>query len=201
MPFCVAVCGGIASGKSSICTLLENAGATLVDADIIARDLVKPNEPALQEIEQRLGSQFILKDGNLDRSALRKHVFSDAKAKLILENILHPRIQSELLRQSEQAKTTYVAVAIPLLSPSTRIAAYAWINRVMVVETPELMQQSRIMARDGCSLEIAKAMIAAQLSYQERSSMADDVVINDASIEQLQQWATRLHERYLSKTA
>ncbi|HWS40402.1 MAG TPA: dephospho-CoA kinase [Arenimonas sp.] len=201
MPYCVAVCGGIASGKSSICTLLEIAGATLVDADIIARDLVKPNEPALYEIEQRLGSQFILKDGSLDRVALRTHVFSDPKAKQILENILHPRIQSELLRQSEQAKTTYVAVAIPLLSPSTRIAAYAWINRVMVVETPELMQQSRIMARDGCSLEIAKAMIAAQLSYQERLSMADDVVINDASIELLQQWATRLHERYLSKTA
>jgi dephospho-CoA kinase len=201
MPYCVAVCGGIASGKSSICTLLESAGATLVDADIIARDLVKPNEPSLREIEQKLGSQFILKDGSLDRVALRTHVFSDAKAKLILENILHPRIQSELLRQSEQAKTAYVAVAIPLLNPTVRETSYAWINRVMVVETPEHIQQSRIMARDGCSLEIAKAMIAAQLSYQDRLTMADDVIINDASIELLQLWATRLHESYITMVA
>lgn len=201
MPYTVAVCGGIASGKSSICTWLENAGATLVDADIIARELVMPGTPALWEIAQQLGSQFIAADGNLDRAALRAHVFSDLKAKQLLENILHPRIQIELHRQSQQARSAYVAVAIPLLTPAIRKTTYAWLNRVLVVETPEQMQLSRIMARDGCSLAIAKAMIAAQLNYQDRLAMADDVIINDADLAQLHDWAARLHERYIAMIA
>jgi dephospho-CoA kinase len=197
MPYCVAVCCGIASGKSSICEWLAGAGVTLVDADIIARQLVLPGEPALQEIARQLGSAFILPDGNLDRAALRAHVFSEPKAKQLLEHILHPRIQVELQRQSQQAKSAYVTVAIPLLSPAIRKTAYAWINRVLVVETPEQLQITRIMARDGVSADLAKAMITAQLSYQERLQMADDVIINDADIAQLQDWATRLHQRYL----
>jgi dephospho-CoA kinase len=198
MPYCVAVSGGIASGKSSICSLLENAGATLIDADVIARELVLPNEPATQEIALQLGSQYILEDGNLDRVALRTHVFSNAKAKLTLEKILHPRIQDALFVQSQQATSPYVIVAIPLLTPEIRKTTYAWLNRVLIVEAPEQIQMARIMARDNCSEELARAMIAAQLNFSERLPMADDVIINDGSFNYLQQWTERLHKHYFN---
>lgn len=197
MPFCVAVSGGIASGKSSVCSLIQNSGIEVIDADIIARELVQPGQSALLDIAQQIGPQFIQADGHLDRALLRKHVFSNQPDKIRLENILHPRIQAELFRQSQQAKSAYALVAIPLLSPAIRNTAYAWVNRILVVEAPEEMQLQRIMARDGSTMVLAKAMIAAQLSFSERLPMADDVLINDANLAQLNEWAGRLHGRYL----
>lgn len=197
MPFCVAVSGGIASGKSTVCAHLAQRGITVVDADIVARELVAPGQPALQDIADQWDGRFLQADGSLDRVALRAHVFQDADAKHILERILHPRIQAELLRQSRQAVSAYVAVAIPLLSPAGRASAYGWIDRVMIVEAPETLQIARISARDGSSPELAKAMVAAQLSFSQRLPMADDVLINDAGLDLLEDWSERLHERYL----
>lgn len=197
MPFCVVVSGGIASGKSSVCSLIQNSGIEVIDADMIARELVQPGQPALQDIAQQIGIQFIQTDGHLDRALLREHVFSNQADKIRLENILHPRIQAELFRQSQQAKSAYALVAIPLLSPAIRNTSYAWINRTLIVEAPEEMQLQRIMARDGSSMALAKAMIATQLRFSERLPMADDVLINDANLAQLHEWATRLHRQYL----
>lgn len=197
MPFCVAVSGGIASGKTSVCHQFQNLDVALVDADIISRELVLPGQPVLQDIAQQIGAQFIQTDGQLNRSLLREHVFSDGTAKNKLEKILHPLIQAELLRQCNQSKSAYVVVAIPLLSPATRKTAYSWINRVLIVEAPEAIQLSRIVARDRSSPELAKAMIEAQLNFSERLPMADDVIINDADWVQLQDWTARLHGRYL----
>lgn len=201
MPFCVAICGGIASGKSTVCEHLQHAGITVVDADIVARELVLPGQPALQAIAEQLGTHFIQPNGQLDRAALRKHVFSEPDAKRQLEHILHPRIQAELHRQSQQAQSAYVAVAIPLLSPDSRHNTYQWLNRVLIVEAPEDLQIARITARDGSSPDLAKAMIAAQLRFAERLPMADDVLINDNSQEMLGGWARRLHEKYLAVLA
>lgn len=198
MPFCVAISGGIASGKSTVCEHLQQAGITVVDADVVARELVAPSQPALLEIAEQLGAHFIQPNGQLDRVALRAHIFSEPNAKRQLEHILHPRIQAELLRQSQQAQSAYVAVAIPLLSPQGRNNAYQWLNRVLIVDAPEALQIARITARDGSNPDLAKAMIAAQLSFAERLPMADDVIINDADLVQLQIWAGRLHEKYLA---
>ena len=197
MPFCVAISGGIASGKSTVCAHFAQRGITVVDADIVARDLVVPGQPALQEISAQLGARFMQADGTLDRVALRTHVFQHPEAKQALESILHPRIQAELLRQSRQAGSSYVAVAIPLLSPAGRASAYGWINRTLIVEAPPELQIARISARDGSSPELAKAMVAAQLSFAERLPMAEDVLINDGSLALLEDWAERLHRRYL----
>lgn len=197
MSYCVAVSGGIASGKSTVCTILENVGVNIIDADVIARELVMPNQPATLEIAKNLGTQFILADGNLDRASLRTHVFSNPKAKLELEKILHPRIQVELFEQSQKAKSLYVIIAIPLLTPEIRKTTYAWLNRILIVEAPEDAQLARIMARDGNSADIAKAIIKAQLKYEARLPMADDVIINDDSFMLLQHWTERLHERFL----
>jgi len=197
MPFCVAISGGIASGKSTVCAHFAQRGITVVDADIVARDLVVPGQPALQEISAQLGARFMQANGTLDRVALRTHVFQHPEAKQTLESILHPRIQAELLHQSRQADSPYVAVAIPLLSPDSRQSAYGWINRTLIVEAPPELQIARISARDGSSPELVKAMVAAQLSFAERLPMAEDVLINDASLALLEDWAERLHRRYL----
>ena len=196
MPLRIAVSGGIAAGKSAVCRILQQGGADIIDADDIARELVAPGMPALAEIAAQLGPQFIQADGTLDRVALRAHVFADAAAKTRLEAVLHPRIQQSLQQRSEASECAVVAVAIPLLSPQSRARAYAWLDRVLIVEAPQEMQIARIRARDGSSEQLAAAMVAAQLDSAGRLPMADDVLINDGDLSSLEQWTRGLLERY-----
>lgn len=196
MPLRIAVSGGIAAGKSAVCRILQQGGADIIDADDIARELVAPGMPALAEIAAQLGPQFIQADGTLDRVALRAYVFADAAAKTRLEAILHPRIQQSLQQRSEASKSAVVAVAIPLLSPQSRARAYAWLDRVLIVEAPQEMQIARIRARDGSSEQLAAAMVAAQLDSAGRLPMADDVLINDGDLSSLEHWTRSLLQRY-----
>ncbi len=196
MPLRIAVSGGIATGKSAVCGILQQGGADIIDADDIARELVASGMPALAEIAAQLGPQFIQADGTLDRVALRAYVFADAAAKTRLEAILHPRIQQSLQQRSEASESAVVAVAIPLLSPQSRARAYGWLDRVLIVEAPQEMQIARIRARDGSSEQLAAAMVAAQLDSAGRLPMADDVLINDGDLTSLQQWTQRLLVRY-----
>lgn len=196
MPFRIAVSGGIAAGKSTVCRVFADSGAVVLDADIVARELVAPGQPALAEIAGHFGQTLIRTDGTLDRPALRALVFGDARARTQLEAILHPRIQSELQRQGTQAAAGVVAVAIPLLTPASRRSAYAWLQKVLIVEAPRSVQIARIAARDGSSTALAEAMVDAQLSTADRLPMADDVLFNDGTLAQLEANARRLYARY-----
>lgn len=196
----LAVSGGIAAGKSTVCAILAECGAAVVDADVVARELVRPGQPALAEIAVRLGARFVSADG-LDRAALRAHVFADPGAKAVLEAILHPRIQSELRRQCEESSAPVTAVAIPLLTPASRAGAYAWLQRVLVVEAPRAAQIDRIAARDGSGRELAEAMVSAQLDAAGRLPMADDVLINDGTLADLRDCSRRLYGRYAALAA
>jgi dephospho-CoA kinase len=200
MPFRIAVSGGIAAGKSTVCKVLEQCGARVIDADAVARELVAPGQAALAEIAARFGTPILHADGTLDRGALRALVFADAVKKTQLEAILHPRIQAELLRQSTGIASGVVAVAIPLLTPASRRSAYAWLQRVLIVEAPRAVQIARIAARDGSNPDLAEAMVASQLTGAERLPMADDVLFNDGSLAQLEDKARRLYARYKSAT-
>lgn len=191
----LAVSGGIAAGKSTVCAVLAECGAQVVDADVVARELVQPGQPALAEIAERLGARFVSPEG-LDRAALRAHVFADPGAKAELETILHPRIQVELRRQCEACSAPVAVVVIPLLTPAGRSGVYAWLQRVLVVEAPRAVQVDRIAARDGSSRELAEAMVSAQLDAAGRLPMADDVLINDGSLADLRDWSRRLYMRY-----
>lgn len=193
----LAVSGGIAAGKSAVCAVLAECGAHIIDADAVARELVRPGQPALAEIAERLGARFVSADG-LDRAALRAHVFADADAKAALEAILHPRIQAELRRQCEASTAPVTAVAIPLLTPASRAGAYAWLQRVLIVEAPRTAQVARIAARDGSGRELAEAMVSAQLDAAGRLPMADDVLINDGALTDLRDWSRRLSARYVA---
>ena len=201
MPFRIAVSGGIAAGKSTVCKVFAECGAHVIDADTVARELVAPGQTALAEIAATFGERFLHADGTLDRDALRELVFADALKKSQLEAILHPRIQAELLRHSTGVASGVVAVAIPLLTPVSRRSAYSWLQRVLIVEAPRAVQIARIAARDGSSPALAQAMVAAQLATAERLPMADDVLFNDVSLARLEANARRLFAIYQSMAA
>ncbi len=195
--FVVAVTGGVASGKSAATRAFQALGVTVADADVAARAVVEPGEPALAEVEAAFGPEFILPDGRLDRAAMRERVFAEPAAKATLEGLLHPRIRSWLRAACAEAPGPYVVAAIPLLAESGVQASYAWLDRVLVVDVPTQVQVSRLVLRDGASVDLARRMVAAQAGRAERLAIADDVIVNDGSLAQLEAAVKRLHGRYL----
>ena len=145
----MAVTGGIASGKSAVTELFSDIGIAVADADLAARSIVEPGQPALEEIAACFGSHFIV-EGQLNRQALRELIFDIADAKIKLESITHPRIRELLINQCKSATSPYAVVAIPLLAEGNK-SHYAWIHRTIVVDTSREIQKSRLMARDGIS--------------------------------------------------
>ncbi|KHJ51547.1 dephospho-CoA kinase [Halomonas sp. NyZ770] len=191
----IGLTGGIGSGKSTVARAFGELGAGWVDADDIAREVVMPGEPALAAIAQRFGQQILDADGGLNRAALRQIVFSDPEQRRWLESETHPRIRERLqLRLKELAlNSPYVLLVSPLLFESGQDALA---QRTLVVDVPEALQLSRTLARDGVSEAQVRAILAAQLSRQERLSRAHDVIDNSGSLEHLQHQVVTLHRRY-----
>lgn len=191
----IGLTGGIGSGKSTVARAFGELGAGWVDADDIAREVVMPGEPALAAIAQRFGQQILDADGGLNRAALRQIVFSDPEQRRWLESETHPRIRERLqLRLKELAlNSPYVLLVSPLLFESGQDALA---QRTLVVDVPEELQLSRTLARDGVSEAQVRAILAAQLSRQERLSRAHDVIDNSGSLEHLQHQVVTLHRRY-----
>jgi dephospho-CoA kinase len=192
LPYVVAVTGGIASGKSAVTERFAALGVPVIDADVIARELVEPGEPALDEIEAHFGGGVLLPDGRLDRRALRERIFSDGAARRALETILHPRIQGRMREQCEALEVPYVVLAIPLLTSTSR---YPWIDRVLVVDVPEALQISRLTQRDGVDEAAARAALAAQITREQRLALADAVIDNSGALESLDATVQHLHQQ------
>jgi dephospho-CoA kinase len=192
-PLVVAVTGGVASGKSELTRRFEALGAPVIDADLIARELVLPGLPALAEIVERFGASMLNAAGELDRAALRARVFSHPAEREALEAILHPRVRQAMRERAQAAAAPYVLLAIPLLVESGH---YDWVHRVLVVDTPKQVQIARVMARDGIDHEAAQRMLAAQASRQARLARASDVVVNDGPVEALDAAVQRLDRWY-----
>lgn len=193
-PLRVGLTGGIASGKTIVAEMFRDLGAAIIDTDVIARTLVEPGEPALEQIREHFGSEVIDAEGRLDRAAMRQIVFSDDKMRRTLEEILHPLIQQETIRQAEHAEGAYQIIVVPLLADSELVN---FVDRILVVDCDESTQIQRLIARDTESEERARRMLAAQATRQERLALADDVVRNDTSIDVTQQQVSLLHETYL----
>ena len=194
--FAVAVTGGIASGKSAVAERFARRGIVVADADVAARAVVAPGEPALAEIAARFGTGSLLGDGTLDRAWLRAHAFADAAARRDLEAITHPRIRAALLTQARAAEGPYVLVAIPLLVEGGGRDAYPWLQRILVVDAPEALQLARLRARDGIDAELARKMLAAQAARAQRWAVADDVIVNDGAEAALDPAVARLDALY-----
>lgn len=171
----VGLTGGIASGKSSVAEHFARLGATVIDTDQIARDVVEPGEPALAALVGALGSGILGPDGWLDRAALRRRLFADAALRRRVEGILHPAILGEMERRARAAGGPYQLLVIPLLAETGRPAI---VDRVLVVDCPESVQIERLMRRDGTDEAEARQALAAQAGRAERLSLADDTVDN-----------------------
>ena len=195
--FIVGLTGGVASGKSEVTRRFQALGVAVVDADLAAREVVEPGQPALARIAERFGAGMLLADGRLDRRQLRERVFADAQARRDLEAITHPAIRARVKAQAQAAPGPYAVVAVPLLAEAGR-AAYPWMARVLVVDAPESLQHDRLMRRDGVDEALAARMIAAQASRTVRLAIADDVILNDGDPAHLDTAVAALHARYLA---
>jgi dephospho-CoA kinase len=192
-PFLIALTGGIASGKSAVADLFAAKGVPVFDTDQIARDVVEPGTPALAKIVAEFGPGVLDASGRLDRKLMRQLVFADPDKRKRLEAITHPAIREELARRSAAADGLYQIHVIPLLVESGRAGSYA---RVLVVDAPEADQLRRLQARDGTDEATAKRILAAQASRADRLSVADDVIVNTGTLEDLRRFVDTLHENY-----
>lgn len=194
----IGLTGGIASGKSALEKAFAKQGVVVADADLLAREVVAPGEPALAAVVERFGRDVLQADGQLDRAALRVRVFGDPGQRRALEAILHPAIRARLEAICRAAPGPYAIAMVPLLTEGGGRAAYPWLHRILVVDTPAAVQKARLMQRDGIDATLADQMMAAQASRAERLALADDIVVNDGDIHHLQHAADALHLRYLA---
>ncbi len=192
----IGLTGGIASGKTAVSTHFSQLGVPVIDTDIISRELVEPGRPALQQIADRLGKAFIAPDGGLDRTALRRHIFSHPGARAVLEDILHPAIRQEVERRlAEITDTPYAIVVIPLLVENH---LEDMVDRVLLVDVPEELQVQRACRRDGITPKEAEKILLAQASRKERRQAADDIIDNTRDLPTLHARVDKLHQTYLS---
>ena len=192
----IGLTGGIGSGKSTVARAFETLGAASVDADDVAREIVLPGEPALLAIKNRFGDQVIHQDGTLNRAALRAIIFKDPEQRRWLESVTHPKIRERLLQHLAQLKTQgapYVLLVSPLLFESGQTAL---VNRAVVVDVPQALQLSRTQQRDGVSESQVHAILAAQLSREQRLAQADDVIDNSGDHRSMMEQVVRLDQRY-----
>ncbi len=194
----IGLTGGIASGKSALEKAFAAHGIVVADADQLAREVVAPGEPALAAVVERFGRDVLQADGQLDRAALRVRAFGDPDQRRALEAILHPAIRARLEAICRAAPGPYAIATVPLLTEGGGRAAYPWLHRILVVDTPAAVQKTRLMQRDGIDATLADQMMAAQASRAERLALADDIVVNDGDIHHLQHAADALHLRYLA---
>ncbi|MEX0740125.1 MAG: dephospho-CoA kinase [Pseudohongiella sp.] len=193
-PTVVGITGGIGSGKTAATDAFAALGITVVDADLVSRDVVRPGTPALTEIARHLGKEFLLADGNLDRRALRELIFRDPATKKWLEALLHPLIRQEIIMQLQHSKSPYTLLSSPLLLETDQ---QTLCNRVLVIDAPESLQLERTMARDNSSADTIKAIMASQFNRQQRLDKADDIIVNDGDLTALQSAVQTLHKTYL----
>lgn len=195
MTYIVALTGGIGSGKTTIANEFAKLGVPLVDADIIARQVVEPGTSALNAIIQHFGKSILNPNGTLNRNSLREIIFSHIEEKRWLNNLLHPIIRAETHRQLQQADYMYVLWVIPLLIENslTHLA-----DRILVIDVTEEEQISRTMIRDNISREHACNILKAQVSRETRLSFADDVITNHSPHAHMTHKVTALHKQYLT---
>ncbi|EMS9662112.1 TPA: dephospho-CoA kinase [Klebsiella aerogenes] len=194
MGYTVALTGGIGSGKSTVADEFAHLGVTVIDADIIARQVVEPGTPALLAIAERFGPQMINDDGSLNRRRLRERIFAHSEDKAWLNALLHPLIQQETRRQMQASTSPYLLWVVPLLVEN-RLTDKA--DRILVVDVPKEMQIERTIRRDGVSREHAEHILAAQATREQRLAAADDVIENMGSADAVASHVARLHDKYL----
>lgn len=196
MSLVIGLTGGIASGKTTIANMFsENFGIDVIDADIVARQVVEPETEGLKAITNHFGSDIIDATGCLDRAKLRELIFSNPDEKTWLNALLHPLIKDKISTDLKNATSPYCLLVVPLLIES------GWqtlCDRILVVDVNEDTQIDRTVTRDQVSQEQVKNILTAQASREQRLAIADDIIENNATCEQLLPQVKKLHEKYLA---
>jgi dephospho-CoA kinase len=191
--YVVVLTGGIASGKTAVSDLFAQRGVPVIDTDQIAHEIVEPGRPALKRIAEVFGQEFLGADGRLDRKKMRNAIFSSPQQKNRLEGILHPAIAAEVDQLIAQVDAPWCILVVPLFKEG---GLFTWINRVLVVDVEESVQIERVMERDGITREQAQSILDAQPSRQERLALADDIIDNRGSLEELEAKVDDLYGKY-----
>ena len=192
----IGLTGGIGCGKTTVANMFAALGASVVDTDLIAHSMTVPGGPAMAAIRAEFGEPYLAPDGALDRAAMRALVFSDRGAKLRLEAILHPLIRAAADAEAAAATGAYLIYVVPLL-----IESGSWrgrVARVLAIDCAESVQIARVMARNGLQEAQVRAIMATQVSRQERLAAADDIITNDDGIAALTPQVQALHGIYLA---
>ncbi|MDP2248233.1 MAG: dephospho-CoA kinase [Nitrosomonadales bacterium] len=194
--YIIGLTGGIGSGKTEAARIFAGLGVPVVDTDEIAHALTSAGHPVLREIIAHFGDDYLLADNSLNRAAMREKVFSDKQARQQLESILHPAIYDAVLKELENHATApYQVIAIPLLFESERYQTL--ISRSLLIDCDEELQISRAAARSGIPTSAVEAIMRAQMPRNERIKRADDIVLNDGSLQELQKKIEDIHKNYM----
>lgn len=194
--FVVGVTGGIGAGKSAVTDLFIELGIVVVDADLVAREVVEPGSSTLKAIAIEFGNEVLLADGNLNRPKMRELVFKEETAKQKLNTIIHPAIRQEMLAQLEQANSAYVILSAPLLLEN-KLEKY--VDSVLVVDVPESVQVARASARDDVDAEQIRAIMDSQCNREFRLESANYVIDNTGKLEDLPKMVNELHQTFLQQ--
>lgn len=196
MKFTLGLTGGIGSGKSAASQWFEQHGIVVVDADVVAREIVEVGQPALLQIQQAFGDWVLQEDGTLNRRALREHIFQSNDARRILENITHPAIRQSIIQQLQDAQSPYVILVSPLLFETNQ---HELTDHTLLIDASIELQIQRAAQRDGQNIEQIHRIIAAQMPREQKQQLADDIVLNDGHLEHLYAHLQPLHEQYLQR--
>lgn len=197
LAFSVGLTGGIGCGKTTVADMFAALGASIVDTDVIAHSLTAPHGAAMPALLAEFGEDFATPDGALDRAKMRALVFTDDGARARLEAILHPRIRDATAAAAAIATGDYVIFVVPLL-----IESGTWrerVTRVLAIDCPEEVQVARVMARNGMSETQVRAIMAAQVTREQRRAAADDIILNDDGLDVLRPQVEVLHAMYLAQ--
>ncbi|MDT0198328.1 MULTISPECIES: dephospho-CoA kinase [unclassified Acinetobacter] len=198
MKFVLGLTGGIGSGKSAASHWFEAQGITVVDADVVAREVVELGQPALTQIQQAFGDWVLLADGSLNRRALREYIFQSPEARKTLESITHPAIRISIIQQLHAAQSPYAILVSPLLFETNQ---HELTQHTLLIDATIELQIERASQRDGQNIEQIRNIIAAQMSREQKQTMADDIVLNDGHLDHLYAHLRLLHQKYLNMAA
>ena len=187
--------GGIGSGKTAASDYFQRLGIVVVDADIVAREVVEPGQPAWNAIREHFGPDALQANGELNRAWLRQIVFADPQQRQWLEQQTHPRIRDSIIQQLQQAQSPYTILSSPLLFESGQAQLT---QRTLVIDVPEALQLQRASQRDGNDEEQIRRIMDAQINREERRNKADDIADNSGDLQHLYEQLQRLHEGYLA---
>ena len=187
----VGLTGGIGSGKSAVTKIFESLGVKVVDADVASRQPVMKGEPALKKIAEKFGANILTSEGELDRRKLREIIFNDNSAKDWLENLLHPLIHQILIDDLTSASSSYAILVSPLLFETNQKDLC---SKTIVVDTSEDRQIDRTSKRDNVEPSQVKLIIDSQIDRKSRNELADIIILNDGSLQELEEKVKKFHE-------